>query len=103
MCSSDLDPITVATEMVYQEDPAVEEPEIVARQAEVRRESARKPTYVLTSVDVRSVRHGVLEADVRRKRFRHHAGAAEPHASCHVGANQRVPVGQGRLRNRPAC
>lgn len=52
----DIEPLTLAAEVIERDDPIVEHPEVVARQREIRRAAARQPADLLARRDVESVR-----------------------------------------------
>jgi hypothetical protein len=71
----------VAAEVVEHRPLLVQQPEVVARQRDARREPAGKPPQVFARLDGRP---GPVpfEPDVITHRFRHDAGSADAHAVC---------------------
>jgi hypothetical protein len=95
-----LQKFTVSGEVTEPDEPFVEDPEVVARQAQVGRLPARQPPHLLAGCDVDRIRQLVLEPDEVAKRFGHDAGTPETDSAGDMGAHEirpgRVPrVGEG--------
>ncbi len=86
-----LQKFTVSGEVTEPDEPFVEDPEVVARQAQVGRLPARQPSHLLAGCDVHRVRQLILEPDEVCERFGHDAGAPETDSAGDVGAHEIRP------------
>ena len=90
-----LDDAPVTVEVMEPDQPGVEQPEVVARQAQARRAAPGQPADLLARGDVQPRRGRVLEPDVIADRLGDDPRPAEPDAPRRVLAHQVVP---GRAR-----
>jgi hypothetical protein len=95
-----VDDLTIASEMVEPDELTVEDPEVIAREAEVRCPPPWQPAHLLTGGDVEALSDVVLEPDVVSERLGYDPRAPERDAPSDVGPYQLIPVRKRWLRGR---
>src|SRR2546421_11935263 len=69
--------LAAAAEVVEHDAPVIEQPEVVARQGDIRSLPPGQPPYFLTGSDIQRRCNGVLEADVVADRLADDTGATD--------------------------